>query len=107
MCAESVEVADEVEFSNGDGKSPPFTLTCVSLNRPATMVVLYLDRQKLNDVIITTVLDNPVTTQYTNTLTVTQRRGGRYSCSVISVGTFTKRAIATIHVQSMFIKKIL
>ena len=107
MCAESLEVADEVEFSNGDGKSPPFTLTCVSLNRPPTMVDLFLDGQKVNDVIITTVLDDPVTTQYTNTLTVTQRRGGSYMCVVSSVCTSTQTAFAMISVQSMFIKKIL
>ena len=111
--AEFLEVADEVEFSDDDdGKSPLFTLSCVSLNRPPTMVEWYLDGEKLShvvtttvlDVIITTVLDNPVTTQYTNTLTVTQRRGGSYKCYVTSDGGFTRTDSATISVQGMFIE---
>ena len=70
------------------------------------MVEWYLDGQELNDVITTTVLDNPVTTQYTNTLTVTERRGGRYKCYVISVDDRFLREtdFAMLGVQSMFIK---
>ena len=64
----------------------------------------YLDGQELNDVITTTVLDNPVTTQYTNTLTVTQRRGGSYKCVVSSYSGFTQTKFATISVQGMFIE---
>ena len=102
LCVESLDV-DEVEFSNGDGKSPPFTLSCVTLNRPPTRVKWYLNGKPLHDVIPTTVLDNPVTTQYTNTLTVTERRGGRYKCHVTSDSDLsTQTESDALGVQGMF-----
>ena len=55
------------------------TLTCISTGGPATTVTW-----TRNSVTITegteTVLNNPVTAQYTHTLTVTS--GGEYTCTV-------------------------
>ena len=67
--------------SDINGPSPQFTLTCISTGGPATTVTWTRD-----SVIVTegteTVLDDPVTTQYTHTLTVTGRLGGLYTCTV-------------------------
>ena len=67
--------------SDLNGPSPQFTLTCISTGGPATTVTWTRD-----SVIVTegteTVLDDPVTTQYTHTLTVTGRLGGLYTCTV-------------------------
>ena len=67
--------------SDLNGASPQFTLTCVSTGGPATTVTWTRD-----SVTVTggteTVLDDPVTAQYTHTLTVTGRLGGLYMCTV-------------------------
>ena len=67
--------------SDLNGPSPQFTLTCISTGGPATTVTWTRD-----SVIVTegteTVLDDPVTAQYTHTLTVTGRLGGLYTCTV-------------------------
>ena len=61
--------------------SPQFTLTCISTGGPATSVTW--TRDSVTDTEGTkTVLDNPVTSQYTHTLTVTGRLGGLYTCTV-------------------------
>ena len=65
--------------SDLNGASPQFTLTCNSTGGPATTVTWTRD-----NVIITegteTVLNDPVTPQYTHTLTVTKEGG--YTCIV-------------------------
>ena len=67
--------------SDFNGDSPQFTLTCISTGGPATTVTW-----TRNSIIInkgnTTVLNDPVTAQYTHTLTVAGRKGGHYSCTV-------------------------
>ena len=59
-----------------------FTLTCISTGGPATTVTW----TRYSSYIFTegneTVLDDPVTAQYTHTLTVAGRRLGRYTCRV-------------------------
>lgn len=82
-----VFLAVEVSFSGIDitnGSSPPFTLTCVSMNLPPTAVEWRLDGEGLTNISTTTVLDDRVTTQYTHKLTVTERKGGNYECIVTS-----------------------
>ena len=61
-------------------ESPQFTLTCTSTGGPATTVNWTRD----NETVLggTTVLDDPVTAQYTHTLTVTGRLVGQYQCNV-------------------------
>ena len=60
------------------GVSSQFTLTCISTGGPATWT--------RDSVTITegteTVLNDPVTAQCTHTLTVTERLGGLYTCTV-------------------------
>ena len=67
--------------SDNNGASPQFTLTCISTGGPATTVTWTRD-----SVTVTTgtetVLDDPVTAQYTHTLTVTGRLSGLYTCTV-------------------------
>ena len=63
---------------NGDG--PQFTLTCTSTGGPATTVTWTRDSETVSGGM--TVLDDPVTAQYTHTLTVTGRLGGEYQCNV-------------------------
>ena len=63
------------------GVSPYVTLTCISTGGPATFITWTRD-----SFIVTkgteTVLDDPVTAQYTHTLTVIGRQGGLYTCTV-------------------------
>ena len=56
-----------------------FTLTCISTGGPATTVTWTRDSVTVTG---RTVLDNPVTAQYTHTLTVTGRLSGLYTCTV-------------------------
>jgi ligand-binding SRPBCC domain-containing protein len=72
------------ENSDLSGASPQFTLTCISTGGPATTVTWTRD----SDIVAEgteTVLNDPVTAQYTHTLTVTGKLGGLYtnfSCTV-------------------------
>ena len=59
-----------------------FTITCVSMAGPATHVNWTRDSKAVLGGM--TVLDNPVTAQYTHTLTVTGRLGGQYQCTVFN-----------------------
>ena len=67
--------------SDLNGESPQFTLTCVSTGGPATTVTWTRDSQTVSGERMT-VLNDPVTAQYTHTLTVTGRLGGLYQCNV-------------------------
>ena len=68
------------EDSDLNEDSPQFNLTCTSTGGPATTVTWTRDSEMLSGGI--TVLDDPVTAQYTHTLTVTERLGGLYQCTV-------------------------
>ena len=61
--------------------SPQFTLTCISTGGPATNVTWTSDSVTITGE-TETVLDNPLTAQYTHTLTVTGGLGGLYTCTV-------------------------
>ena len=67
--------------SDLNGASPQFTLTCNSTGGPATTVTWTRDSVTVTEG-AGTVLDDPVTAQYTHTLTVTGRLGGVYTCTV-------------------------
>ena len=59
--------------------SNQLTLTCISTGGPATIVTWTRDSTIVTEG-TETVLDDPVTAQYTHTLTVTT--GGEYTCTV-------------------------
>ena len=67
--------------SDLNGASPQFTLTCISTGGPATTVTWTRDSTTVTEG-TETVLNDPVTAQYTHTLTVTGRSPGFYRCTV-------------------------
>ena len=67
--------------SDFNGACPQFTLTCISTGGSATTVTWTRDSVPVNEG-TETVLNDPVTAQYTHTLTVTERLGGLYTCTV-------------------------
>ena len=83
FCTGGISVSSNVNFtvdSDLNGESPQFTLTCTSTGGPATTVTWTRDSETVSGGM--TVLDDPVTAQYTHTLTVTGRLGGQYQCTV-------------------------
>ena len=58
-----------------------FTLTCISTGGPATTVTWTIYSTTVTEG-TETVLDDPVTAQYTHTLTVPSKRTGRYICTM-------------------------
>ena len=71
-----------IEINEGEcccGSDPQFTLTCISTGGPATTVTWTRNSTTVTEG-TETVLDDPVTAQYTHTLTVTT--GGVYICNV-------------------------
>ena len=62
-----------------NGPSPQFTLTCISTGGPATTVTWTRDSVTVTEG-TESVLNDPVTAQYTHTLT--GRLGGLYTCTV-------------------------
>ena len=85
--------------SDLNGATLQFTLTCVSTGGPATTVTWTRDSIPVTEG-TETVLDDPVTAQYTHTLTVTGRLPGLYTCTVAN----SKRseASAELSVQGKF-----
>ena len=65
--------------SDLDGPSAQFTLTCISTGGPATTVTWTRDSVTVTEG-TESVLNDPVTSQYTHTLT--GRLGGLYTCTV-------------------------
>ena len=63
-----------------NGDSPQFILICTSTGGPATAVTWTRDSQTVSGGV--TVLDDPVTAQYTHTLALDGRHGGLYQCTV-------------------------
>ena len=81
--AGDIKIPDGMTFSENltlNGGSPQFTFTCISVGGPATNVTWTRDSETLSGGM--TVLDDPVTAQYTHNLTVTGREGGLYQCTV-------------------------
>ena len=88
--------------SDVNGASPQFTLTCISTGGPATTITWTRDSDTVTEG-TETVLDNPVTAQYTHTLTVTGRLGGLYACTVsndkpsMATASFTVQGIDVLY----------
>ena len=84
MILGDITISDDVTLtvdSDLNGASPQFTLTCISTGGPATTVTWTRDSvDAVGDT--ETVLNDPVTAQYTHTLTVTEILGGLYTCTV-------------------------
>ena len=68
--------------SDLNGASPQFTLACISTGGPVTNVTWTRDSTTVTQGTTETVLNDPVTAQYTHTLTVTGRLPGIYTCTV-------------------------
>jgi len=83
--------------SNLNGESPQFTLTFNSTGGPATTVTWTRDSGTVSGGM--TVLDDPVTAQYSHTLTVTGRLGGQYQCTVSNNKPSSANATAQLSVQ--------
>ena len=74
-----VNIPDGLNFIlNSDNQ---FTLTCISIGGPATSVQWTRDSTVVTEG-TETILNDPVTAQYTHTLTVTGRLDGVYTCTV-------------------------
>ena len=67
--------------SDLNGASLQFTLTCISTGGPATYVTWTRDNVTISEG-TETVLNDPVTAQYTHTLTVTEILVVVYTCTV-------------------------
>ena len=84
MSGGDITIIGDMRFhvdSNIVGATPQFTLTCVSTGGPATTVTWTRDSTTVTEG-NKTVLDDPVTAQYTHNLTVIGRLGGLYKCTV-------------------------
>ena len=80
----NIYISGGIVFTVGsdlNGPSPQFTLTCISTGGPATTVTWTRDSVTVTEG-TETVLDDPVTAQYTHTLTMTGRLGRNYTCTV-------------------------
>ena len=75
-----------------------FTLTCTTTGGAATTVTWTRDSQEIAGG--STVLDDPVTAQYTHTLTVAGRLGGLYQCTVSNGNAKPFQAMAGLTVRS-------
>ena len=73
--------------------SDQLTLTCNSTGRPATTVTWTRDSTTVTEG-TETVLDDPVTAQYTHTLNVTT--GGEYTCTVSNNKPYSDSANITL-----------
>ena len=95
---DAINISNGVNFtmvSDLNGASPQFTLTCISTGGPATTVTWTRDSVPAVGE-RETVLDDPVTAQYTHTLTVTGRLPGLYTCTVANCRPSTGSASITV-----------
>ena len=88
-------------ISDLNGPSPQFTLTCISTGGPATTVTWTRDSTTVTEG-TETVLDDPVTAQYTHTLTVTGSLGGLYTCTVSNNKPSSASASITVTGNTLF-----
>ena len=88
-----------------NGASPQFTLTCISNGRPATTVTWTRDSATVTEG-TETVLDDPVSAQYTHTLTVTGRLTGLYTCTVANNKPSSDRTQYYVNSTSYVFRKI-
>ena len=93
-----VSIPDGVTFtvdSNRNGDSPQFTLTCISTGGPATTVTWTRDSEEASGERVS-VLTDPMTAQYTHTLTVNGRLEGQYKCTISNSKPSTATAVHTV-----------
>ena len=88
---------DVLVESDLNGASPQFILTCISTGGPTTTVTWSRDSTTVTQG-TQTVLNDPVTAQYTHTLTVTTE--GLYTCTVANNKPST--ALASITLQGIY-----
>ena len=94
-----VSISGNMTFTLNNTKiGPQFTLTCVSTGGPATTVTWTRDSVTVTEG-TETVLDDPVTAQYTHTLTVTGMQEGLYRCTVANYKPSADSAQLNINVQ--------
>ena len=96
--AGDVKVSEFIKFtevSDLNGPTPQFTLTCISTGGPATTVTWTRDSVSITER-TQSVLDDPVTAQYTHTLSVKGRRPGKYTCTVSNNKPSTHSASFTV-----------
>ena len=86
---------------NINGACPQLTLICISTGGPATTTTWTRDSDTVSEG-TETVFDDPVTAQYTHTLTVTGRLGGLYTCTVANNKLST--ATASINIEGVLAK---
>ena len=91
------------EVSDLSGPNPQFTLTCISTGGPATTVTWTRDSEPATGE-MQSVLDNPMTAQYTHTLTVTggQEYKGIYTCDVSNNKPSSASASYTIYIHTRY-----
>ena len=88
-------ISNDITLSGLNRASPQFTLTCISTGGPATTVTWTRDSvDAVGDT--NTVLNDPVTAQYTHTLTVTGKLVGLYTCTVANNKPSTASATITV-----------
>ena len=68
--------------SDLNGVSPQFTLTCISTGGPATTVTWTRNSVPASGDMMTVFNGDTTAPQYTHTLNVTRRLGGKYTCTV-------------------------
>ena len=74
-------LSGNMTFTVVSGVSSQFTLTCISIGGPATTVTWTRDNVTITEG-TETALNDPVTAQYTHTLTVIEGLGGLYICTL-------------------------
>ena len=80
-----------------DGCTSQLILTCISTGGPATAVTWTRDSTTVINEGTKTVLNNPVTAQYTHTLTMTRSLGGNYTCTVANAKPSSSSSTFTVN----------
>ena len=70
--------------SDLNGYTPKFTITCLSMSGPVGCVEWRRRKELIVNPNATSTLTDPVEGVYLHNLTVTQRLGGDYSCTVVN-----------------------
>ena len=99
-------ISGGIDFTPNSDSSLQFTLTCVSTGGPATTVTWTRDSITVTEG-TETVLDDNVTAQYTHTLTVSERLGGLYTCTVSNNKPSTASVNIIIQGNIFFVKRTL
>ena len=99
----NITISDNVAFtldSEDNDARLIFTLTCISTGGPATNVTWTRNSDTVTEG-TETMLDDPVTAQYTHSLTVPWKLGGIYTCTVANDKPSHASAQIIFNVQGM------